>query len=802
MAYRLKAMHHADPPRWLRELLTELKRRRVFRVASFYLVAAWAVIETSSTILPALNLPGRYVTFVVVAAIIGFPVTIVLSWIFDITEEGLVWARRPSDEQSSRRRVAHARWLKPLITVVAVLVVIGGAWTAASIIRRKSTPPQNLSIAIFPFQVEGSPTLAYLRDGMVSLLSTSLNGAGDVHVIDPTAVIHALRHPKRDVGVQEARRIASQFSATYFVLGSLTETDAGVLLHGRLYQVGKEEPLTTIAIPGTRTDVPGLVDHFSQVLLSDQLRREGMHLASTAALTTSSMPALKAYLTGVSEYRSSQWKPAMSELHQAVTLDTAFALAYYRLATAAFWAASFDTMNVAADRAFQMRGRLSRHDQELVEAFHAWTRGEAAPAERLYSDLTKAYPADAEAWYFLGEVRFHYGPVRGKSFLEAKTPFLHALADAPDEEPILNHLMEIALYQRDDAAFDSLTARAALKGPALLRRTAAHALEEEDSAQATRTLHDLRSSWGGDVFVVAANLATFARDLDMAHRVARLLTMRTREAPIRGAGYLMLAQIAAGRGRWADASADLDTLGTIHGPTALVYRALYASVPLLHLDSAELRSIRSDLERWKLGPSDDIDAAGAFLGIHNGAWPLLRLYTLGLVNTRLGDDQAAERDAQRLDRWAAQDSLPAKKRHFASRLAHGIRMRLALADRSASPERVLFWPPVDVSLDQVANSSFYAEALQRYTRGLLLRRAQKPDSAAQWLKVSMQGRNDLFLLGPATLQLARTYADLGEDARAAAAYSSFLRLWKDADPQCRGALAEARASLSRLESGS
>lgn len=796
-------MHHMpEPPGRLRELLKELKRRRVFRVASFYVVAAWAVIEASATVFPALNLPNKLVTFVVVAAIIGLPVTLILSWLFDITSEGIVRTGPEGEDDERRVRVARVPWLKPAVTVVSVVVVAAGAWTVASVIRRRTAPPENASIAVFPFHVDGSPSLSYLREGMVTLVSTSLNGAGQVHVIDPNTLIRSLSDPKKDVDASQARRIARQFSATYFVLGSITETGSGVLVRGRLYDVGKDAPLTTIAVPGSKEDIPGLVDHFAEVLLSDQLQREGMHLASTAALTTSSMPALKAYLTGESEYRASEWGGAADQFKQATQLDSTFALAYYRLALAAEWyASSFKVVDDAADHAYRLRDRLSTHDKDLVVAFHAWTKGDAATAERLYRKITSEQPEDAEAWYRLGEVLFHYGPVRGHSFVEARPAFRKALAAAPDEQPILHHLMQIALYEHDDAAFDSLSARAGLEGPAVLRRTAAHTLEEGDSAKVAETLRDLKTSWGGDVFAVATGLAEFAHDLNMADRVARLLTDSKREAPIRGAGYLLMAQVAAGRGRWADADAALDTLRTIHAPTALVYRALYASVPFLHVPEAELRRIWSDLETWKPGPSDDIDAPGAFLGIHNGAWPLLRLYTLGLVTARLAEFPAARGYAAKLDAWSRKDSLPTPARRFAARLAHGIRMRLAVAGQAVPDSVALEWPPVDASLDQIANSAFYAQSLGRYTRGLLLAKAGRPKAAVKWLVAATQGRNELFLLGPAEYALGEAYAAMGQKARAARYLSDFLAEWKGADPQARGVLARVREQRKGLTPG-
>ncbi|MEX2281670.1 MAG: hypothetical protein WEE89_04180 [Gemmatimonadota bacterium] len=70
-------------------LLDELKRRRVARVALVYLVVAWVTIQVADTVAPRLALPAWTVTFVIFAAALDFPLALVLSWFFDITPDGL-----------------------------------------------------------------------------------------------------------------------------------------------------------------------------------------------------------------------------------------------------------------------------------------------------------------------------------------------------------------------------------------------------------------------------------------------------------------------------------------------------------------------------------------------------------------------------------------------------------------------------------------------------------------------------------------------------------------------------------------
>lgn len=69
-------------------LFAELKQRKVFRVAATYAVIAWLLMQVVATVAPALKLPEWTVTFTTVLLLLGFPVALVLAWIFDVVRTG------------------------------------------------------------------------------------------------------------------------------------------------------------------------------------------------------------------------------------------------------------------------------------------------------------------------------------------------------------------------------------------------------------------------------------------------------------------------------------------------------------------------------------------------------------------------------------------------------------------------------------------------------------------------------------------------------------------------------------------
>ena len=75
-----------NPPKFL----TELKRRKVYRAAVAYGVVAWFLTQLTTQIFPFFEIPNSAVRFVVIALAVGFPIAMLLSWLYELTPEGIV----------------------------------------------------------------------------------------------------------------------------------------------------------------------------------------------------------------------------------------------------------------------------------------------------------------------------------------------------------------------------------------------------------------------------------------------------------------------------------------------------------------------------------------------------------------------------------------------------------------------------------------------------------------------------------------------------------------------------------------
>src|SRR5688572_29828343 len=126
--------------------LTELKRRRVVRVALVYGAAAFAVLQAADLAFPRLGLPDWTVTLVLWLTILGLPVALVLSWVFELTPDGV--RRTDADAQPS----ASTAWIsaRTITIVIPALVVAALAGWFARGPGRPASADLN-SIAVLPF---------------------------------------------------------------------------------------------------------------------------------------------------------------------------------------------------------------------------------------------------------------------------------------------------------------------------------------------------------------------------------------------------------------------------------------------------------------------------------------------------------------------------------------------------------------------------------------------------------------------------------------------------------------------------
>lgn len=592
-------------------------------------------------------------------------------------------------------------------------------------------------VAVCPFVVRGDPAFAYLAEGMVDLLSTKLDGTGALRTTDPRTVVQ-LAGPTAATGADLATgaRIADQLGAGLFVIGTIVESGGRLEASVSLHQADRTLRARVEGRTETESGLFDLVDELIRRLVADFDQSAAGRLSRLAALTTSSLPALRAYLQGEHEFRLGRHLQALDLFRRSTVEDRSFALAYYRLASSLAANALIGPARQASADAYRHRDRLSDHDRLLLEAQHAWLHGHTGEAERRYVSLTMAFPEHVEPWYLLGDLLLHANPYRGRSIAEAREPLERALRIDGAHVGALTQLARIAAMEgrRDDLARLvervlqlSPTADQAL-GLDVLRAFALGTIAEQNAV-----VESVAKASGLVIARAFTDIALYVRDLEGAERLAAAVLPAARSTDFAALGNIILAHLELALGRDEAVTARLLTASRLEPVWGLELRAYFAALPFADV-AAEVRDqVQAELEAWD---PDDLPASIAppFV-FHDGLHPHLRSYLLGLLAARRNDSAAVRLAAEALSELA----VPAGAEAMAEQLGRTLdalawRLEGRPGDALAALERL----KTDVWFQYAVGSPFFAGTYQRYLRAELLEQVGRVDEAIRWWETIAQ----------------------------------------------------------------
>ena len=686
----------------------------------------------------------------------------------------------------------------PRWAVAAVALAITLAASAYAVERiRDNSADASPTIAVLPFQVRGSRDLDYLREGMSDMLSIGVDGAAGLQSADPRAVIARIRKDGDfEIDADEARDIAHEVGAGLYITGSVIEVGGQLRITAEMHDRDGRVRARAETGPADKGKLFELVDDLSRSLLAEA-DPSAQTLTGLAARTTRSLPALRSYLTGERELRAGRHVAALDAFREAVSKDSAFALAYYRLSSAGRWTTEYQLAEDATDKAVRYDESLPPYARRLLDAATAMRDGNYAKSESLYVASTRSRPGDAETWFGLGDLYYHYNALRGRSKREARRPFERALSLDPGDGESRVHLLELAAWEGRVREVDSLLAALPPGSDFGAKWPIVRALITDDRLAENQALSTLKT---GDerslVLMVIHSTSAFPSNLPGALRVTGMLTDPARSPARRAYGYNLRAQVQLARGRWLDAKQDLTAMATIEPAAAIEYGALLTLSPTASASSDDLRRLRTALATWDAGPTPP--SASPVFGIHNGFHPQLRLYLLGLVSVRLGDAAAALAYADSLTAIPA-DSIKAL---LGQNLAHAVRARVIARRGDVNGALAeLGQPWIDPRTHRSHYSSILAQVGDRYFRAELLQKAGRLAEALDaYSAVSDYSLDGLMYLPLSSLRRGDIYLQMRDRPQAIAHYQRFVDLWKDCDPRLaplRNAAVTKIASLQR-----
>jgi len=334
---------------------------------------------------------------------------------------------------------------------------------------RPSGPPAGVnprhSILVLPFDnLRQDAAVQWMRDGSVSMLALNLSQWHDLTVVDHERLHDLLERRKLSadtpIGLDMARRLARDAGVWTVVLGDFTRVGDSVQLAARVYDVASGTRLELAQVEGKPgDDVRPLFDKLAARLLNLSGAPTGV-TADLARVTTPSLEAYRSYLSGIDQLNGWNLVTAEQAFRHAVSLDSTFGLAYYKLSLTRGWiSGQQDSLGLdAIHRATRYAESLPDHDREMIEAYRLFLEGDFARGQAAYRTLLGRDSTDADAWYGLGDVSFH-DPVPATMATRMTTSlraFKRAIDLDPDYYLAYEHLAQIYRWAAADKPFMAL----------------------------------------------------------------------------------------------------------------------------------------------------------------------------------------------------------------------------------------------------------------------------------------------------------------------------------------------------------
>src|SRR5438067_814492 len=308
----------------------EVQRRKVYRVAAAYIIAAGFIIQIGSAVFPAWELPNWAFRLVVVLLLVGFPIAMILAWAYDVTPQGIRATPAPGMPVARRRR--------NLIMLIGIGVIIS-AGAGFFLLPRASARKLDKSIAVLPFQsLSDEKENAYFADGMQDDILTNLSKIGDLKVISRTSVISY-----RGDAVRNAREIGKALGVATLLEGSVRRVGNRVRVNVQLINANNDEHIWAEDYDRDLTDVFAIQTDLAQKIASAlQAKLSPNEKARLDRRPTENSDAYLLFLQA-HDYttRTDMFKDTSSKaeplFEQAIKLDPNFALAFADLSMVESW---------------------------------------------------------------------------------------------------------------------------------------------------------------------------------------------------------------------------------------------------------------------------------------------------------------------------------------------------------------------------------------------------------------------------------------------------------------------------------
>jgi len=318
-------------------LFNELKRRRVFRVAIGYVIAAWLVAQVADLVADNFNAPDWVMQMIITLLIVGLPISLILSWAFDLTAGGI--KRTEYGEIEGSLTVSNK----------SILALVGGLFAALAVVFYVVWPRGDRSIAVLPFEdISPSGDQAYFGSGIADELRLELQGLDGLRVAGRTSSIASAQ--------EDSKMIGEILNVDSILEGSIRKEGNSVRITVQLTSVADGFTIWSESYNRELENIFEMQEEIATSVAGALGVRLGVGAINAfRGAGTRNAEAYEAYLQTQNQNLTTQ--EGMRLLERAIELDPNYAAAWSSLGTMTYstlWDVSPDQASGVIDRAYQL----------------------------------------------------------------------------------------------------------------------------------------------------------------------------------------------------------------------------------------------------------------------------------------------------------------------------------------------------------------------------------------------------------------------------------------------------------------
>ena len=538
-----------NPP----SFFAELKRRNVIRVAGLYLVGAWLLTQVASTVLPTFDVPSWALRGLIITLALGLVPTLIFSWVFEMTPQGLKRDAEVAPEQSIAPQTA--RRMDRMIIAVLVLALGYFAFDKFVLAPRRVTgtndfPPADnaKSIAVLPFEnLSSDKENAYFAEGIQDEILTRLAKITSLKVISRTST------QKYKSAPENLREVGRQLGVANLLEGSVQKIANAVHVNVQLIRASNDEHIWAESYNRKLDDVFGVEGEVAGAI-AEQLNSKlsGSEKQELATKPTTNSEAYDAYLRGLAHFESpdvllTDFQSAVESFEAAVRLDPNFALAWARLSnTHSSLFFSYDSSAARREAAHRTLDHALRLEPDALETqlaeayYHYFVERDYDRARHIFEQIRLRSPNNSEAPRALALIarrqgRWDESLARFQEAIELDPRNLKALMWVADTDIALRQF-PAALKFIDRALEIAPLDRAVIGRKAGIYQAMGH-LEDADAVLAKITVHPS----DGPLLAIAAGQLVFQHRYPAAIELLQSCLAKLSAAQVSDRGQALFA---------------------------------------------------------------------------------------------------------------------------------------------------------------------------------------------------------------------------------------------------------------------